>query len=125
MTARPDLDAGALMVDAALSYAHRGWLVLPIHSVDTGRCTCGRADCASPAKHPLTRRGLKDASADPQVIERWWRRWPRANVAVRTGQESGLLVLDFDPRNGGDESLAALVYCLIDVSAYRAFRGRG
>ena len=36
----------------------------------------------------------------------WWRAWPDANVGVRTG--NGLLVIDIDPRNHGDESWRAL-----------------
>lgn len=46
------------------------------------------------------------ASADQ--IRRWWRRWPQANVGVVTGAVSGLVVLDVDPRHGGDDSLADL-----------------
>jgi hypothetical protein len=38
----------------------------------------------------------------------WWHRWPDANVGVRTGAESGLVVLDIDPRHGGDETLEHL-----------------
>jgi hypothetical protein len=46
------------------------------------------------------------ASSEPDRIREWWQRWPEANVAILTGQ--GLLVIDVDPRNGGDESLRAL-----------------
>ena len=35
------------------------------------------------------------------------RRWPTANVGIATGARSGLVVLDVDPRHGGDEQLAA------------------
>lgn len=95
---------------AALEYAARGWAVLPCHSpARTGRCSCGRGDCASPAKHPRLIRGLRDASTEPRDIEGWWRRWPSANVAVRTGAASGIVVLDVDPRHGGERSLEALV----------------
>ena len=90
---------------AALLYARRGWPVVPIHSVHDGQCTCGADDCQSPGKHPRSPHGLKDATADETVIEHWWAKWPNANVAVATGSASGLLVLDVDPRNGGDESL--------------------
>jgi len=38
----------------------------------------------------------------------WWERWPAANVGVPTGQRSGLLVLDVDPRHGGLKSLNTL-----------------
>ena len=38
----------------------------------------------------------------------WWRWWPSANVGIATGVASGLLVLDIDPRNGGDASYEQL-----------------
>jgi hypothetical protein len=41
-------------------------------------------------------------------LAEWWRRWPAANVGIATGARSGLLVLDVDPRHGGDDVLAAL-----------------
>lgn len=53
--------------------------------------------------------GLTAASVDPATIEGWWRRWPSANVAIRTGAVSGLAVLDVDPDHGGDESLDTLL----------------
>jgi hypothetical protein len=53
--------------------------------------------------------GLTVASIDPATIQGWWRRWPSANLAIRTGAVSGLVVLDVDPAHGGDESLEALV----------------
>jgi hypothetical protein len=36
----------------------------------------------------------------------WWRSWPAANIGLLTG--AGLLVLDIDPKNGGNEALVAL-----------------
>jgi hypothetical protein len=93
---------------AALAYAERfGWAVLPVHSIKDGRCTCGKPDCSSPGKHPLTRNGVRDASKDPATIAGWYRRWPFANVAVVTGQASGFFVLDIDGAQG-EESLADL-----------------
>ena len=91
---------------AALWYAAHGWPVIPLHSIRGGACTCGKPQCDSPGKHPHTKNGIKDASLDPAVIERWWRQWETANVGVCTGANSGLMVLDIDPRHGGDESLA-------------------
>jgi putative DNA primase/helicase len=46
---------------------------------------------------------------DPGVIRRWWATWPDANVGIVTGAASGIVALDVDPRNGGDEALDALV----------------
>jgi hypothetical protein len=81
---------------AALDYARRGWNVFPLHGIVRGRCTCGRHDCSSPGKHPITRHGVKDAASDPCVINEWWRRWPCANIAIATGKASGVAVIDID-----------------------------
>ncbi len=93
---------------AALSYARRGWPVLPIHTPAQGKCSCLKGDCPHPGKHPRTQHGLKDATTDESVIRRWWDMWPDANVAVATGAASGLVALDIDPRHGGDKNLQAL-----------------
>jgi len=97
--------------DAAIGYLDLGWSVLPIYAVRDGRCACGRADCDSPAKHPhgrLAPHGLKDATRDGNVICRWYANGEVINLGIRTGPESGLVVLDIDPRHGGDESVKAL-----------------
>ena len=46
--------------------------------------------------------------AGPAEIEAWWDRWPDANVGVITGWISALVVIDIDPRHGGDANLKAL-----------------
>jgi hypothetical protein len=38
-------------------------------------------------------------------LDEWFRRWPDANVGIVTGGISGLVVVDVDPRHGGDRSL--------------------
>lgn len=43
--------------------------------------------------NPLIKWG-KGASTSPKIIDKWWERWPDANVAVATG--NGLMVLDLD-----------------------------
>jgi putative DNA primase/helicase len=98
----------------ALRYAALGLAVLPLHRpVDRdGRllCSCGKADCPSPAKHPVGRlapRGLRDASRDPHLLGAWFER-ERWNVGIATGAVSGIVAIDIDPRHGGDEALAAL-----------------
>ena len=97
------------MLETTLAYAARGWPVLPLHSIRDGRCTCGKADCTSAGKHPRTEHGLKDATTDEQTMHQWWAMWPDANVGILTGTESGLVVLDVDPRNGGDMALDELL----------------
>jgi Bifunctional DNA primase/polymerase, N-terminal len=93
---------------AARDYATRGWPVFACYGMRAGRCTCGKPGCAHPGKHPLTRHGFKDATTDPRQIDQWWTDHPDANVAIATGAASGLIVLDRDPRNGGDLTLGEL-----------------
>lgn len=90
------------LLDAALDYARRGWPVLPLHNPDyvSHRCSCGKADCSSPGKHPRLQHGLHEASTDDAVIRGWWGRWPLANVGLRTGVVFD--VLDVDGDEGAD-----------------------
>lgn len=95
--------------DAALAAAAKGLPVFPCHvRTDEGQCSCGKA-CASPAKHPLTRRGLLDASIHPGTVRDWWQRWPWANIGMPTGEPSGVVVLDVDARHDGFATLAKLI----------------
>jgi hypothetical protein len=88
------------MLRAALDYAAHGWAIFPVHGVSSCRCGSRMSDCSSPGKHPLTRRGAKDATTDARVIAGWWRRWPDANLALATGAASGVVVIDVDPPRG-------------------------
>lgn len=100
------------VLEHAIAYAEIGWLVVPLHWPiinGTAHCSCGKPDCASPAKHPLTAHGLKDATRDVNEIRRWWFRWPVANIGIATGAESGIVVLDVDPDKGGETSIAELM----------------
>ena len=77
--------------DAALAYANAGFPVFP---------------CQPRGKAPLIGGGFKSASTDPEQIAEWWRRWPDGNIGIPT---NGLVVIDIDPRNGGEDSFADLV----------------
>jgi RecA-family ATPase len=73
------------LLQAALRCIERGWHVFPVHPAD---------------KTPLTENGLYDATLDDAQVREWWSMWPGAMVAVRTGPESGIWVLDLDTKNG-------------------------
>ena len=60
---------------AALAYARRGWATFPCHSIEGGSCTCGKARCTSPGKHPLTTHGVKDATTNELALTAWWQVW--------------------------------------------------
>jgi hypothetical protein len=92
-----------------MGYAARGWPLFPCHTpLPAGGCSCRTPTCTNIGKHPRTKHGLKDAATDPRQLRWWWRQWPDANIGLATGAASGLVVLDIDPRHGGDATLAAL-----------------
>jgi hypothetical protein len=64
--------------------------------------------CRPDSKLPLLDDWPNRASLDPRTIESWWRRWPTANVAIATGGEMRLLVVDVDPDAGGEARMAVL-----------------
>ena len=90
----------------AKEYARCGLPLVPMHTIKNGACSCKDSDaCTRAGKHPCTAHGVNDASADTDQIKAWWERWPKANIGIAAGDQSGILVLDIDPRNGGDETL--------------------
>lgn len=69
-----------------------------------GLCTCPQGNkCSSPGKHPRTANGYKDATSDVEQQENWRKTYPATNWGMATGE---VVVVDIDPRNGGDDSFA-------------------
>lgn len=78
----------------ALSYLARGWAVVPV---------------VPRSKRPLVRwEPYQHRLPTGEEVREWFGRWPDANIAIVTGRISGLVVLDVDPRHGGDDSLHEL-----------------
>lgn len=105
-----DVDNIERMLKSAVAYAKfLQWHVFPVHSVIDEKCTCHNPNCSQIAKHPITRNGLKDATTDLQTIQKWWTDYPGANIGIRTGEESGIFVLDVDTHKvDGKATLEAL-----------------
>lgn len=79
---------------AAASYLASGWSVLPVRARD---------------KRPLVQwESLQTKKPSDSDLAEWFRRWPNANVGVVTGEISNLVVIDIDPKHGGDGSLERL-----------------
>ena len=99
-------------LDCAITYADLGLHVIPLWSVSAaGRCLCGKEDCNSPGKHPYGRfapNGSKNGTTDGAVIANWFAAEEEINIAICTGPDSGIVVLDVDPEHSGDETLANL-----------------
>jgi hypothetical protein len=97
------------LAQQALNYAAAGFYVFPVWGLlpDLG-CACPEhGNCGSPGKHPLVKSGLNASTTSPEQIRKWWRKHPFANIGINA-ERSGLLILDVDPRNGGDATLAGL-----------------
>lgn len=80
----------------AMSYAEKGWRVVPIMPA---------------TKRPPLKAWTDKATTDPEMIRKWWDETYKGHgVGIVTGQGSGLFVLDVDVSDGkqGRESLAAL-----------------
>lgn len=96
------------LIDAALDYAQRGLAVFPLHTPTAKGCSCRKPECDNVGKHPRTRNGFMDATTDAEMIKTWWKGWPEANIGIATGK-SHLVVVDVDPRHGGEEAMADVV----------------
>jgi len=83
------------MLELALHYIEKGWPVFPLN----GKVPAIPKDRGG--------HGCLDATLDPTRVEAWWAEYPDANIGIATGERSGLLVVDVDPRKT-DKWLASL-----------------
>ena len=61
------------LLDTALTYTEAGWPIFPLEP--HGKQPLGK----------LAPHGLKDATLEEEIVRRWWKAEPQANIAVPTG----------------------------------------
>ena len=89
------------MLDQALYYASIGLSVIPVHGIIDGVCTCGKATCSKPGKHPRIKwRVAHDKALTEAELKALWERLPKSNVGIVTGSISGIAVIDVDGQEG-------------------------
>lgn len=88
------------MLEAALAYWVRQWSVIPITSVAAGNVgrEAGKAPAIPWAPYQASR-------ASETTLRSWFGSGSRYNVGIVTGSISQLVVVDIDPRHGGDRFL--------------------
>jgi hypothetical protein len=79
---------------AAADFLARGWSVLPVRAHD---------------KRPLIAwEPLQTVRPSENDVFEWFERWPDANIGILTGEISNIVVVDVDPKHGGDHSIERL-----------------
>src|SRR4051812_27421362 len=94
------------LLESALDLARRGWPVFPCNPAASGRGgkqpLVGTDKDANGGAIPKTG-GLYKATRDPEMIRRWWTKWPEALIGVRMGRDAGVFAIDLDvPKREGD-----------------------
>ncbi|MBA3488872.1 MAG: bifunctional DNA primase/polymerase [Longispora sp.] len=76
----------ALLRRSALTYARRGWKVLPGASSAGSRFDCGTVSCPTSNCHPAHDELGVDllSTSDIMLIDQWWQKWPHS-VLLSTG----------------------------------------
>lgn len=106
LTPKPDTEWNILShYEQAAYLANQKLSVMPVHGVVNGLCTCSQFhyDLKDVGKHPASAGGQKDATTDQGQVEKWWGMNPDWNLAIHCVR-CGLVVFDFDPRNGSEDS---------------------
>lgn len=92
------------LLEAAIAYASHGFRVLPVWGIrlidGVATCTCGRAGCSTPGKHPIERAWQKKASDDADTVRDARRSRPHANIGLAMGGETRLVAIDIDGEKG-------------------------
>lgn len=96
----PTFEAASRNRQSAYAVASLGWLVVPWRARFEG----GKVQ-KIPARKGWTQAGALRGAAE---VAEWWVNSPDCIPGVVCGAESGVWVLDVDPRNGGTDSMAKL-----------------
>jgi hypothetical protein len=84
-----DKSAAISKLNHALRLADAGYKIFP---------------CWPQGKHARIKRWKHLATSDPEIIRRWWERWPDSDIGILCGESAGVIVIDAD----GVEGLASL-----------------
>ena len=87
------------MIEWAQKYLSLGWSVIPTWWItQDGVCACAKSNkCDAPGKHPIySWTAFQHRLPTYDEVDKWWKTYPQANIAIITGSISGLSVIDTD-----------------------------
>lgn len=89
--------------------ASLGLAIYPSWGISTAGCDCRKPHTEQKewGKHPHKTASTNIATTDQEVISQFWDGYPNANPSANP-KKSGMVVADFDPRNGGHVSYEIL-----------------
>lgn len=95
--------------ETAIKYAERGWYIFPL---------------MFKSKKPFHgSKGLHEASNNPKLAEKIWGKLAKANIGLRTGAESGIVVLDID-RQSAYQFLESRGFEIPETLTARTYKGK-
>lgn len=114
----------ARIENMALSYAEKGWHLVPLFGVvDPEVCTCWKGkDCGTPGKHPRDKAWHLSASNEEDTILSWFETEKPVNIGILLGPKSGVIDVELD----GPDAITAwesLGLGEIYTPTYKAGRG--
>lgn len=117
----------SIALSNALVEAAHGCPIFPVRApvfTDDGTiCSCDKAgNCLVPGKHPHIKGWPGLATSDRAQIDRWASAFSGCNWGGTTGKTAGRIIIEVDPRAGGDEGLEALERELGPLPETRTYR---
>lgn len=103
-------DRSSDLMTVCAAYARSGWQMIPL---------------GCKGKRPILKDWPNRSTNDLSKIAGWISEYPNTNIGIETGVKSGLVIVDVDPRNGGDKHIDAYLASLNVSPGLRVLTGGG
>lgn len=97
------------LYEISSEFVRAGMRLFPLHRFRQGKCECGHSNCTAVGKHPARVDWVKSPLIDEAVLDTWLDGdLMPPYMGLGWALDAGHIVIDVDPRNGGNESFAVL-----------------
>lgn len=91
------------LYENAIEFVQAGLRVFPLHRIKQGACDCGNRNCQAAGKHPARNEWVNQPLVDEAVLDTWLDgEMMEPYTGLGWALDAGHIVIDIDPRNGGD-----------------------